>query len=293
MGETIFREDDRIIRGDRLGALLADPWLLHVALVAPETLSLDYAESRASRSGRNAVITRVRCGQDLVSPRPIHRWQGEADGSGSKVGAKRSVSRKPPKSDGAKVRDLEEQLAEARRDKAEALDQQTATAEILQVISRSPTNIQPVFDAIAESANRLCDVLYTGVFRFDAGLIRFAAHNSWPELAVFRADYPAPATDANWNARAILERRVMHVRHSDAEPGLPVQVAHRARALGIQSYVAVPMLREGEAIGTITVSRAQVGGFSDTRRSAFSRPSPTRPSLQLRTSGCSTKRRRR
>ena len=72
-----------------------------------------------------------------------------------KVEAESPVSRKSPKIDRAKVHDLEKQLAEALRDKADAQEQQAATSEILRVISNSPNNVQPVFDAITQSAVRL------------------------------------------------------------------------------------------------------------------------------------------
>ena len=84
-----------------------------------------------------------------------------------KVEAKPPVARKSPKSDGVKLRDLEKRLTEALKDKAEALEQQTATADILRVISRSPSDIQPVFEAIVQNAVKLCEGLFGTVLRLD------------------------------------------------------------------------------------------------------------------------------
>src|SRR5215470_19795477 len=88
--------------------------------------------------------------------------------------AKPPVARKSPKDDGARVRDLEKRLAEAlgqllMRDRklAEARGRESATAEIMGVISRSPTNIQPVLSAVAESASRLCRAYDVTVFRVE------------------------------------------------------------------------------------------------------------------------------
>src|SRR5262245_62573893 len=86
-------------------------------------------------------------------------------------------ARKSPKDDGARVRDLEKRLAGALRDKAQAQEQHAATAEILRVISRSPTNVQPVLDAIAQRATRLCDAYDAALFRLDGGALRVVAHH--------------------------------------------------------------------------------------------------------------------
>src|SRR5262249_3437690 len=89
--------------------------------------------------------------------------------------AKRPVSPKSLKND-ARVRDLEKRLAEPLKDKAEAQEQQAATAEILGVISSSPTDVQPVFTAMATSAARLCDAFDATIFRIDGDVLRLVAH---------------------------------------------------------------------------------------------------------------------
>ena len=95
-----------------------------------------------------------------------------------KVEAKPPVARKSLKSDGVKLGDLEKRLTEALKDKAEALEQQTATADILRVISRSPSDIQPVFDAIVQNAVKLCEGLFGTVLRLDGDRLHLAAHHN-------------------------------------------------------------------------------------------------------------------
>lgn len=95
----------------------------------------------------------------------------------SRVEAKPPIIRKSRKSEGARVHDLEKRLAEA-------LDQQTAASEILRVISSSPTDVQPVFDAIVLNASRLCGGEYAIVIRYDGEMMHLAAqHNPRPGAA--------------------------------------------------------------------------------------------------------------
>src|SRR5215467_1846096 len=134
--------------------------------------------------------------------------------------AKPPAARKSPKDDGAEVRDLEKRLAEAigqlqtrDRELAEALDQQTATANILRVISSSPTNVQPTFEAIAESATRLCGAVNGLVFRFDGELIHVAAHHNigGAELDAILSVFPIRPGRGSVAGRAIESRRIVHV----------------------------------------------------------------------------------
>jgi signal transduction histidine kinase len=145
----------------------------------------------------------------------------------------------------------------------EALERQTATSEILRVISTSPTDVQPVFDAIAQSATRLCEGARTLVCTFDGDLMRLAAyHNATPEaLESARAQlFPLrPRRDLPF-ARAILNRAVVHVHDVDLEPGPTPEFLRQAR---VRSALCAPLLRDGHAIGVIAVSRSEPRPFSD------------------------------
>src|SRR4029453_7620093 len=145
---------------------------------------------------------------------------------------------------------------------SEAFERQTATADILSVISRSPTDVQPVFDAIVESAARLCDAFNAAVVSFDGELVRLEATRNWTPEAfdVVRPIVPAPPSRAVTTGRAILERAVVHV--PDVERDLEY-LPELGPAGGFRSVLAVPMLRDGIPLGAITVGRAGSGPFSD------------------------------
>jgi signal transduction histidine kinase len=139
----------------------------------------------------------------------------------------------------------------------------TATAEILRVISGSPTDVQPVFDTIVRSAVALCDGLFSALYRFDGELLHPAAqHNYTPEdLEEMRRIFPARPTRTLGAGRAILERALVHIPDVQIDPEL--QYPALFRAIGFRSGLFVPMLREGAPIGVIFVARAEPGPFSD------------------------------
>ena len=143
----------------------------------------------------------------------------------------------------------------------EALEQQTATADILRAISRSPSDVQPVFEAIAESAVRLCEAINGGVFRFDGSLIHEAAmHGMSPHhLDATRSVWPRPADRGTTTGRAILTRAVVHVDIAE-DPEYAQSVLVQA---GFRMVLTVPMLRDGDPIGAISVTREEGRPFSD------------------------------
>ena len=147
----------------------------------------------------------------------------------------------------------------------EALEQQTATADILRVIASSPTDLQPVFDTIVERALRLCDGLYSGVYQLDGDLLRLVAHNQTgtEAEAMLRGGYPRPLSREGLIGRAILERRVIHVSDIESDPDASERSRSRSRLLGFRSFLGVPMLREGRPIGAIRVNRSEPRPFSD------------------------------
>ncbi len=173
----------------------------------------------------------------------------------AKVEAEPAGRSKSPKAEASRRRELEKRLAEA-------LEQQTATSEILGVISSSPTDVQPVFDAISRRAATLCEATNSGVFRFTDGLIHLAAHHNWTaeELDAVRRVFPAPPGRGSVTARAILTRTVAHVIDLAVDPEYAATAIAQA---GFRTVLSVPMLQEGQPIGAITVARMEARPFSD------------------------------
>ncbi|MCG6876342.1 MAG: GAF domain-containing protein [Betaproteobacteria bacterium] len=139
----------------------------------------------------------------------------------------------------------------------EALEQKSATAEILGVISRSPTDTQPVFEAIVQSAVRLCDAVYSAAMRVEGGLVHLVAQHDWPEegWALAQQLFPMPLDRDHLSSMAIRERRVIHVDHLQDDPDLPASSRELARVTGYQALLVVPMIRGAEAIGAVAVAR--------------------------------------
>jgi len=163
---------------------------------------------------------------------------------------------------------LFKELETRNRDLTDALARQTATSDILRVISSSPTDVQPVFDSIVESAARLCDGAFSSLHTFDGELMHLVAAHNWPPAAfeLARRTWPAAPQSRERGGvvhRAFLERTIVHVPNVEDIVNQDLRLQELSRAIGLRSALAVPMLRDGVPLGVIGVSRAEPGPFSD------------------------------
>ncbi len=145
----------------------------------------------------------------------------------------------------------------------EALEIQTATADILKVISASPTDVQPVFDAIAANALRLCEARFSVVTRYDGELIHLAAfhdpsgatRNPWDDV------WPQRPGSGSATALAVLHREPVQIHDTQAQAGYAF--SGRDPSISFRSALSVPLLQDGAPTGAITVLRTEPGAFPD------------------------------
>ncbi len=147
----------------------------------------------------------------------------------------------------------------------EALEQQTATAEVLRVISGSATDVQPVFEAITARAAKLCEAEFSAVARFEDGLLRLVATNnlSPDEASAFHSLFPRSPHRGFVMGRAFVEGRTVHVEDVLADPDYDPRTREVLQSLtGYRTFLGVPILRDGKPVGVIGCARRAVRPFT-------------------------------
>jgi signal transduction histidine kinase len=154
-------------------------------------------------------------------------------------------------------RALAEDLAARERELAEAVEQQTATSEILRVISRSRAEVP--FDTIAATALRLCNAVLSNIFTFDGELLHIAALAipDPEQREAVRRLYPRPPDRAQASSRAVLTRGVVVIEDTHADPD------YALKQFGFRSLLGVPLMRDGMPIGAIVVGHREPGPFPE------------------------------
>ena len=187
----------------------------------------------------------------------------------------------------------QEQISALTRELKEALEQQTATSEVLKVISSSPGELEPVFNAMLANATRICEAKFGHLWLFEQCFRAVAVHG--PQGFVDHMRHH-PIVDLQSSPGIPLDRlaktrELVHIPDLRADDSYirkaTPQIVALVETSGARTFVAVPMLKDGELIGAINfIARRYVR--SPTGRSNWSRTSPIKPSSPSRTRGCST-----
>jgi GAF domain-containing protein len=180
----------------------------------------------------------------------------------NKLANARSRRAKTPKGSATEV-------ARLRRELRESLDQQTATSEVLKVISSSPGDLKPVFEAMLANATRLCEAKFGTLYLYEEGRLRFvAAHNVPPAFAEARGRAPfTPAPDSALG-RAVTRKQPVQLADAATTQSyadrVPVVVA-AVEVGGVRTTLVAPMLKENALIGVISIYRQEVRSFTTSK----------------------------
>jgi GAF domain-containing protein len=154
------------------------------------------------------------------------------------------------------------ELRQRTDDLTESLEQQTATSEVLQIISSSPGELEPVFNTMLQNAVQICDARFGNLALFDGRNVRVAAmHNAPPEFEKLRRKDPIVPLDRSLYGTLVRAKKRLHI--SDMTTEEPYASSALVKVAGARTTLAVPMLKEGELIGAINIYRQEVQPFTD------------------------------
>ena len=149
----------------------------------------------------------------------------------------------------------------------ESLEQQTATADVLRVISSSPGNLQPVFSTMLENAVRICDAKFGNIYRWDGDALHLMASNNVPAaFAKARGRSPSRPGAQTPTGRMIATKKFVHVADLAAESAYAARdpwIVNGVELAGVRTLLVMPMLKENELVGAFTIYREEVRPFTD------------------------------
>src|SRR5215470_17325378 len=154
--------------------------------------------------------------------------------------------------------DLENKVEQRTAELSESLEQQTAISEILRVISNSPSDVQPVLASVAEHASRICEAQYADIFIVEGNALRVVA--GFGEIGR-PVDEPFPLDRSTIAGRTVVDMQPVHVEDVQQAGNEFVLGQVYAQKFGHRSTLGVPLIREGRALGAITIRRTEVRPF--------------------------------
>src|SRR5262249_16751078 len=159
------------------------------------------------------------------------------------------------------------ELEVCRRELSEALEQQAATSEVLGIVSSSPTDLEPVFQAMLANATRLCEANFGILYRYDGSVFRpEALRDTVPAFGEYLRRNPPRPDPRNALGRLLQTKKPVHIADIAGERAYlerePARVA-TVEIAGARTYLGVPMLKEGELVGAIAIYRQQARPFTD------------------------------